>query len=156
MFPAESEKVLETLRQVTRTQMKIQTAILVLLVTFLSDFQVIAKNKPDLSGSEEEVTEQIASDFPSGMTRDEVISVLRKKYNVPQSGIIISNVIKTPIEEERDGCRIEIYSWVRATIYEYRSIRSLFTKNYVEVQYNFDKEQKLLYFDVVVEHGPDI
>lgn len=135
--------------------MKIKTTIMVLLITCLSAFQIMAKDKPKLTGTEEEVAAQIVPDFPAGMTRDQVITVLRQKYDLPLSEINITNS-ESAIEHEHDGKKLAIHSWIRATIYEYRSMRSLFTKNYVVSYFYFDEDKMLAYFAVCVYHGPDL
>ena len=116
----------------------------------------LAASTMKLQGSREEIAKQLESEFPSGIAQPEVVRMLVEKYGVPKDQINASKVDKTPLQATSKGKKIEIYSWLTATICEYRSIRFLFAKSTVGAQFNFDKEQKLVSVDAIVSRGPEL
>lgn len=136
--------------------MKMKLAMSVLILA-LFGLQAMAKDKPvKLTGTPEDITKQITADFPSGLPRDALIEKLKTKYALPVEKINLTEVKQKPIEVDREGKKVEIHSWVNATLCEYRSFASLFSKNYVSVEFNFDAERNLVFFKVSVAKGPEL
>ena len=115
-----------------------------------------ACSKMDFAGSRDEVQSKLNASFPSGMSKDEVVSALATKYGIAPNQMSFSHTAKNSIRASKSGKPIEIYSWLTANLGEYRSARHIFAKTSVAAQFNFDQGGNLVSIQAIVASGPEM
>jgi hypothetical protein len=136
--------------------MKALSFLLVLVFSSTCCGASAAPKNVNFKGSPNDIEKEINGYFPIGMDRTEVIDALTSKFGVRLQVINVTKIDKEPIEKERDGKKHLIYSWVNATLAEYRSMAALFAKASVTAQFDFDSNDKLLFYRVWVARGPEL
>ena len=129
-----------------------------LVLVFSSACSGASATPPNVNfkGSASDIEKQIGAYFPIGMDRAAVVDALTSKFGVKPQAISVSKIDKKPIEAIRDGKKVLVYSWVSTMLAEYRSMAALFAKTQVTAEFNFDANDKLLFYHVSIARGPEL
>lgn len=119
---------------------------------YISCIFVVQVNAMDAKfrGSAEEVEKQLHAMFPIGMHKNEVISIAKSRLQLDESGFDSHDYGEVPLVTEIYGETVNVHSWIKMKVAEYRSIRHLFIKTSVIATYLFDDNDNLIAIDVQV------
>jgi hypothetical protein len=129
---------------------QVRTAGLFLVALVFAVATPASANEMNLRGSPDEVAKQIRQYFPVGVTKMDVLAVLKERFGADEKSVSIG-IIPRPIAIMHAGKKYLTYFSMTAIIYRYRSAKRLFTESDVSITCNFDESGRLMFFTVAID-----